>query len=99
MAAKHRAREAYAVGILVVVGGDRLGRLLIGFGVVTCHVGFSCRWLARGGALLQHPAVPVRVANEDERVSVSARPVNEVGGLVVRVRATRHAARERAWGA
>src|SRR5918998_5821551 len=36
VAAEHRAREAQAAGVLVVVGGNRLGRLLSDVAVVTC---------------------------------------------------------------
>jgi hypothetical protein len=44
VAAKHRAREAHAGWVLVVVGGDGLGRLLVSLGVVGVvvrHDGFS----------------------------------------------------------
>ena len=43
VAAEHRACESHAAGVLVVVGGNGLGRLLSGVSVGTCHVGFPSR--------------------------------------------------------
>src|SRR5215207_4651447 len=53
VAAKHRAREAQAAGVLVVVGGDRLGWLLPGVGIVVCHEYFPFPTQSGGSANLR----------------------------------------------